>query len=127
MAEPTADELAAAEWAAALEAEEKAKAGEPAAPAAAPASADGAPQRILNQDEIDSLLGFDTKKEGGKQTDKPEGIFAPRMPINRVMCVLKKIGRLLINKSVSIFKLISHKFRAYTFPSTLAIFSIHKF
>lgn len=66
------DDQAAAEWAAALEAEENAKAG--GGDAAAAAGADGeAPQRILNQDEIDTLLGFDTKKDSG---DKDDGIFA---------------------------------------------------
>jgi flagellar motor switch protein FliM len=38
------------------------------------AAADGAePQRVLNQDEIDTLLGFDAKKEGDARSD---GIFA---------------------------------------------------
>ena len=54
------------EWAAMLEAEEKTAAG-----GAAPAAASD--QRVLNQDEIDTLLGFDTKKGDGH---RPEGIFA---------------------------------------------------
>ena len=63
----TADEAAADEWASMLEAEEKAESsGE------APASDE--PQRVLNQDEIDSLLGFDVKKEGGGS--RTDGIFA---------------------------------------------------
>ncbi len=57
------DDAAAAEWAAMLEKDEGAAAsGEPAEA-----------QRILNQDEIDSLLGFDTKAGGNSKTD---GIFA---------------------------------------------------
>lgn len=71
----TDDQAAADEWAAALEAEEKAKGGGDAA-AAAPAEggAEGE-QRILNQDEIDTLLGFDTKKENTGSI-KEDGIFA---------------------------------------------------
>jgi flagellar motor switch protein FliM len=41
--------------------------------AAAPAGGEE-PQRVLNQDEIDTLLGFDVKKDGG--VDKSDGIFA---------------------------------------------------
>ena len=64
--EMTEDEKAAAEWEASLAAEDS---GEK--------PADGAEeeqQRILNQDEIDSLLGFDTKA-GGSGPEK-DGIFA---------------------------------------------------
>ncbi|MDX2073619.1 MAG: flagellar motor switch protein FliM [Alphaproteobacteria bacterium] len=65
--EMTDDEKAAAEWEASLAAE----GGEGGA---APADGDGEePQRILNQDEIDSLLGFDTVSSGGVPKD---GIFA---------------------------------------------------
>ena len=62
----TADEAAADEWASMLEAEDKVEGGEPAA--------SDEPQRVLNQDEIDSLLGFDVKKEGGGS--RTDGIFA---------------------------------------------------
>lgn len=63
------DDAAAAEaWAAALEAEETQKAG-----GAEPADAGGEP-RILNQDEIDTLLGFDTKSDQGNTAT--DGIFA---------------------------------------------------
>jgi flagellar motor switch protein FliM len=62
MADETNQDAGADEWAAMLEAEEKG--------AAAGAPAD---QRVLNQDEIDSLLGFDTKKDSDT---RPEGIFA---------------------------------------------------
>ena len=57
----SADEAAAAEWEASL--------GGDAAATAAPEEQ----QRILNQDEIDSLLGFDVSKSGNDQKD---GIFA---------------------------------------------------
>lgn len=66
-----ADEnISAEEAAATAEMEKMAAAG--ADPAAAPAGADGAPPRVLNQDEIDLLLGFDAKKEA----DKSSGIYA---------------------------------------------------
>jgi len=71
------DAAVADEWAAALEAEEKSKTADAAAPAAAPtdpAQNGEAEQRILNQDEIDTLLGFDVKKEGG--SNRNDGIFA---------------------------------------------------
>jgi len=64
------DDAAAAEWASMLELEEKSAAeggGDTTA------SASEAP-KILNQDEIDSLLGFDVKKEGGG--GRTDGIFA---------------------------------------------------
>lgn len=68
------DEAAAAEWASMLELEDK-KSGEEANSSEVSSSeAVEEPQRVLNQDEIDSLLGFDIKKEsdGGRT----EGIFA---------------------------------------------------
>lgn len=69
------DDSGADEWAAALEAEEKEKAAAAAgAPVAAAAEEAGdEPQRVLNQDEIDTLLGFDVKKDDGAKAD---GIFA---------------------------------------------------
>jgi flagellar motor switch protein FliM len=72
--EPIDDAAAADAWAAALEAEEAAAAGGGAAPAAGAAAADE-PPRILNQNEIDTLLGFDSpaEKAGPSNTD---GIFA---------------------------------------------------
>jgi len=69
----TDDAATADEWSAALEAEKKEKAE---GAAGAPAAEGGdAQQRILNQDEIDTLLGFDVKKEGGG-SDRNDGIFA---------------------------------------------------
>lgn len=70
--EKSADQAVADEWAAALEAEGKDKAAAGADPAAD--SGDGQ-QRILNQDEIDTLLGFDVKKDGGIG-GRNDGIFA---------------------------------------------------
>jgi len=59
------DAAAADDWAAMLELEEKG--------GGADAAAEGAEgPRVLNQDEIDTLLGFDTKKEDSRA----EGIFA---------------------------------------------------
>jgi len=78
----TADEAAAAEWEASL-----AKEG---AAGAAPAGAEGdEPQRVLNQDEIDTLLGFDTKKEG--DAAQIEGIFAI---LNKSMTAYEKLPML---------------------------------
>jgi flagellar motor switch protein FliM len=60
--EPNLDQAATGELATALEAEKN-------------ATAEGEePQRVLNQDEIDTLLGFDVKKDG--EADKTDGIFA---------------------------------------------------
>ena len=69
------------EWAAMLDAEEQGKKDEPAAASATAASADAGgekkkdaqPARVLNQDEIDTLLGFDTKTT---TTQANTGIFA---------------------------------------------------
>ena len=71
------DAAAADEWAAALEAEEKAKADAAANPSGDAGGKTGAEteQRILNQDEIDTLLGFDVKKENSQQ-GRSDGIFA---------------------------------------------------
>ena len=73
-AEKTDDAAAADAWAAALEAEEAQKADGAAAPAEGSGAEEG-PQRILNQDEIDTLLGFDVKKERDEASNA-EGIFA---------------------------------------------------
>jgi flagellar motor switch protein FliM len=70
----TPDDTAAAdEWAKMLEAEEQ-KAADPAAAAEGAAAGGEEPQRVLNQDEIDTLLGFDVKKDDPKNSG--EGIFA---------------------------------------------------
>ena len=66
---------------------------EPAADAAAAAAADPAAageeqQRVLNQDEIDTLLGFDNKKEGAAQAS---GIFAI---LDRSMTAYEKLPML---------------------------------
>jgi flagellar motor switch protein FliM len=55
------------------ETKEAPPAADAAAPAAAGAEGDGQ-QRVLNQDEIDTLLGFDVKKEG--EDARTDGIFA---------------------------------------------------
>jgi flagellar motor switch protein FliM len=61
------DEAAAAEWAAMLELEDKKEGGDAAA-------ATEEAGRVLNQDEIDTLLGFDVKKDDGSA--QQDGIFA---------------------------------------------------
>lgn len=62
------DDAAAAEWEAMLAADDK-----PAASSAAAPAAGEAPARVLNQDEIDILLGFDSKGDGGHSNS---GIYA---------------------------------------------------
>lgn len=64
------DDAAAAEWASMLELEEKEASG--ANPAFG--TANDEPARVLNQDEIDTLLGFDTKKD--TVNGRTDGIFA---------------------------------------------------
>ena len=70
---PTDDEAAAAEWASMLELEEK-KAEDPAAATTAAAANTEETVRVLNQNEIDTLLGFDVKKDSG--ASRTDGIFA---------------------------------------------------
>lgn len=65
--EMTDDEKAAAEWEASLAQESSGEA------TPAKTISEEEQQRILNQDEIDSLLGFDVKKDG---SDAKDGIFA---------------------------------------------------
>ena len=62
------DEAAAAEWAAMADAGDKKPEGD-AAPAATGGDAKpGEPARVLNQDEIDILLGFDSKVDAASNT-----------------------------------------------------------
>ena len=68
---PPDDAAAADEWAKMLEAEEQ-QAADGGGDAAAGAGADE-PARVLNQDEIDTLLGFDVKKD---EKSPNEGIYA---------------------------------------------------
>lgn len=71
------DDAAAAEWAAMLDKDDApapaAAKGPTTAGAAAAESKDGAPARVLNQDEIDILLGFDSKES---TTSNNAGIYA---------------------------------------------------
>ena len=64
MAGPTDDEAAAAEWAAMMEKEEAG--GADGSDASAAPAAPGKSTRILNQDEIDSLLGFENDGDADK-------------------------------------------------------------
>lgn len=68
----SADEAAALEWENMIAAETKGPAEAVDDAAKAVASAGATPPRVLNQDEIDLLLGFDPKDT----TDKNSGIFA---------------------------------------------------
>ena len=56
---------------------------------AAPAGADGEQARVLNQDEIDPLLGFDNKGSGGP--DRSSGIYAI---LDRSMMAYEKLPML---------------------------------
>ncbi len=80
------DDAAAAEWAAMLENDEKKPAEGDAAAAGAPVGADG---RVLNQDEIDTLLGFDVKKDDASA--QADGIFAI---LNKSMTAYEKLPML---------------------------------
>ena len=79
-ATPNAGEAAAEQWSEALQQEQKT--GE-----AAPTGEMGElpPARVLNQDEIDTLLGFDAKNEVGDRDETEEG----RMP-QRVELLLQR-------------------------------------
>jgi len=68
--EKKSDEDAAAEWAAMLDEGDKGGDAKPA---------DGQPARVLNQDEIDTLLGFDNKAQGGKTTTGIQAILEKSM------------------------------------------------
>lgn len=59
------------------------------APAAAAPGAEGEPARVLNQDEIDTLLGFEGGKNGGQ--DRSSGIYAI---LDRSMMAYEKLPML---------------------------------
>ena len=113
------DDAAAAEWAAMLEAEDK----KPAEPSASAEEA----ARVLNQDEIDSLLGFDVKKDSGAPQD---GIFAI---LDKSMTAYEKLpmmevvfDRLVRQLSTSLRNFTSIKFEDYLnsipLPALLVVF-----
>ncbi len=127
------DDAAAAEWAAMLEQENSGQA------AAGAGDADGAASRILNQDEIDTLLGFDTKSDNG---DTNSGIHAildksrmayeklPMMEVvfDRLVRQLSTSLRLFTSDSVdvSIDSMVSLRFDDYLnsipLPALLVVF-----
>lgn len=136
------NEDAAAEWAAMLDEEGKTPAASDAAPSAAgeaAAGADGAPARVLNQDEIDLLLGFDNKEASA---NPQSGIFAildktlmayEKLPMIEV--VFDRMVRSLSsslrnftsdNVDVSIDSLVSLRFEEYLnsipLPALLVVF-----
>ncbi len=103
MAEPNADEAAAAEW-------EKMMAAE-AGGASAPAATDGGkseePARVLNQDEIDLLLGFDNAAGG---PDRSSGIYAI---LDRSMMAYEKLPMLEVVFD-RLVRMLSSSFRNFT-------------
>ena len=70
--EMSEDEKLAAEWAA-MAGDDQSGGGEAGGEQAAPGLGDATTTRVLNQDEIDSLLGFD---EGGAGEGDTSGIQA---------------------------------------------------
>src|SRR6478735_3296255 len=87
MAEQTEAEMMA-EWEQMAAADPAAAAGAEAAPAEEGATGEnGEPARVLNQDEIDLLLGFD----GGVQEDRSNGIYAI---LDRSMMAYEKLPML---------------------------------
>lgn len=103
MAELSADEAAAAEW-------EKMMAAEAATPAtggieAEPKSEE--PARVLNQDEIDLLLGFDSGNSG---PDKTSGIYAI---LDRSMMAYEKLPMLEVVFD-RLVRMLSSSFRNFT-------------
>lgn len=73
MADDDMTDDAAAEWAAMLDEGEKKDEGAAVAAAGGGSEAEAQPARVLNQDEIDLLLGFDSQET---TTDKTTGIHA---------------------------------------------------
>ena len=103
MAEPSADEAAAAEW-------EKMMAAEAAAPIAGGIEAETKseePARVLNQDEIDLLLGFDSGNSG---PDKSSGIYAI---LDRSMMAYEKLPMLEVVFD-RLVRMLSSSFRNFT-------------
>lgn len=111
MAEPTEDEKAAAEWEKMMAADAAAAEGG-AAPAeagaeAAPAGEGEEPARVLNQDEIDLLLGFDGDKGG---IDRSAGIYAI---LDRSMMAYEKLPMLEVVFD-RLVRVLSSSFRNFT-------------
>lgn len=126
------DAAAADEWAAMLEQEESAGATAPAAPKTE------APERVLNQDEIDLLLGFDSKdkkedKTGieailGKALMAYEKLPMLEVVFDRLVRVLSSSFRNLTsdNVDISIDSMTSLRFEDYLnsipLPALLVVF-----
>jgi flagellar motor switch protein FliM len=103
MAEPSADEAAAAEW-------EKMMAAEAAASVSGGIEAEPKseePARVLNQDEIDLLLGFDSGNSG---PDKNSGIYAI---LDRSMMAYEKLPMLEVVFD-RLVRMLSSSFRNFT-------------
>jgi flagellar motor switch protein FliM len=101
MAEPTEEEAAAAEWEKMMAAE--AGGGEPAAAEAGSEE----PARVLNQDEIDLLLGFDSGNSGN---DRNSGIYAI---LDRSMMAYEKLPMLEVVFD-RLVRMLSSSFRNFT-------------
>jgi flagellar motor switch protein FliM len=103
MAEPTEEEAAAAEW-------EKMMASEAGAgdqPAAAAEGSGEETARVLNQDEIDLLLGFDSGNAGN---DRSSGIYAI---LDRSMMAYEKLPMLEVVFD-RLVRMLSSSFRNFT-------------
>ncbi|MDX2095630.1 MAG: flagellar motor switch protein FliM [Alphaproteobacteria bacterium] len=105
MAEPNADEAAAAEWEKMMAAENGAAPADEAAAVGETKSEE--PARVLNQDEIDLLLGFDN---GAGGPDKSSGIYAI---LDRSMMAYEKLPMLEVVFD-RLVRMLSSSFRNFT-------------
>lgn len=103
MAELTEEEKAAAEWEQSMAAEAAAATSGEAAPASSPEE----PARVLNQDEIDLLLGFDS---GGGGIDRSSGIYAI---LDKSMMAYEKLPMLEVVFD-RLVRMLSSSFRNFT-------------
>ncbi len=101
MAELSEEEKAAAEWEQAMAAEANAAQG------GADGAAEEEPARVLNQDEIDLLLGFDS---GGGGVDRNSGIYAI---LDRSMMAYEKLPMLEVVFD-RLVRMLSSSFRNFT-------------
>ncbi|MES2983704.1 MAG: flagellar motor switch protein FliM [Pseudomonadota bacterium] len=99
MAEPSEEEAAAAEW-------ERAMAAEASGAVEAQTKADE-PARVLNQDEIDLLLGFDN---AANEVDRNSGIYAI---LDRSMMAYEKLPMLEVVFD-RLVRMLSSSFRNFT-------------
>lgn len=107
MAELTEEEAAAAEWEKMMAADAGGAEGGDAAASGDAASGGEEPARVLNQDEIDLLLGFDS---GASNGDRNSGIYAI---LDRSMMAYEKLPMLEVVFD-RLVRMLSSSFRNFT-------------